>query len=233
MISIAYIIYMYLFNKCEYPGCHSYAISMVNQEKDSLENSTFCLKHCPSPEDESASIIQYIMSHDKIINLNADGLSLDGLDLGGKKFYGCNFQHTSFNNIHSNMLRARMCMFDFSTFSDCLFTQSNIQFSSFSGSKLVHVTFTGSDLIHNNFNGITSYQSSFDDSDLYNSRFIKAILINTSMINCNLKKTAFYEAAREGVSFKLSNTREALLDRRKGGMIGEIGANFDEMEDEQ
>ena len=126
-----------------------------------------------------------------------------------------------------------LSMFDFSTFSDCSFTQSNIQFSSFSGSKLVHATFTGSDLIHNNFNGITSYQSSFDDSDLYNSRFIKAILINTSMINCNLKKAAFYEAAWEGVSFKLSNTREALIDRRKGGMIGEIGSNFDDAGDEQ
>ena len=60
-------------------------------------------------------------------------------------------------------------------------------------------------------------------SDLYNSRFIKAILINTSMSNCNLKKTAFYESAREGVSLKLSNTREALMDRSKGGMIGELG----------
>ncbi|MBR7080056.1 MAG: pentapeptide repeat-containing protein [Treponema sp.] len=224
---------MYLFHKCEYPHCKSYAISRVNQEKDLLEDGTFCLKHCPSPEEESASIISYIMAHDKIINLNADGISLDNLEFGNKKFYGCNFQHSSFNNIHSNQLRARMCMFDFSTFSDCSFTQSNIQFSSFSGSKIVHVTFTGSDLIHNNFNGITSYQSSFDDSDLYNSRFIKAILINTSMINCNLKKAAFYEAAREGVSFKLSNTREALLDRRKGGMIGEIGPGFDEAGDEK
>ena len=52
---------MYLFHKCEYPGCTSCAISRVNQEKDTLEDSTFCLKHCPSPEEESASIIQYIM----------------------------------------------------------------------------------------------------------------------------------------------------------------------------
>lgn len=85
---------------------------------------------------------------------------------------------------------------------------------------MVHAIFTGSDLIQNNFNGITAYQSSFDDSDLYNSRFIKAVLINTSMINCNLKKVAFYESAREGVSFKLSNTREALLDKKMKGRSG-------------
>ena len=82
---------------------------------------------------------------------------------------------------------------------------------------------TGSDLIHNNFNGITAYQCSFDNSDLYNSRFIKAILMNTSMQDCNLKKTIFYDSARENVSFKLSNTREALIDRNKGGLIGDLG----------
>ena len=43
--------------------------------------------------------------------------------------------------------------------------------------------------------------------------------MNTSMQDCNLKKTIFYNSAREKVSFKLSNTREALIDRNKGGLI--------------
>ena len=86
-------------------------------------------------------------------------------------------------------------------------------------------------MIHNNFNGITAYQCSFDDSDLYNSRFIKAMLINTSMNNCNLKKTVFYESMREGVGFKLSNTRESLLDRNKGGLMGDFGIQYQDMDD--
>ena len=39
--------------------------------------------------------------------------------------------------------------------------------------------------------------------------------MNTSMNDCNLKKTIFYDSARENVSFKLSNTRESLLVRNK------------------
>jgi uncharacterized protein YjbI with pentapeptide repeats len=66
-----------------------------------------------------------------------------------------------------------------------------------------------------------AYQSSFDDSDLYSSRFIKAILMNTSMKNCNLKKTVFYSSVRERVSFRLSNTREALLQKDEDALTTE------------
>ncbi len=206
---------MYLFNECRYPGCRTFAISSIANGAIVDSKEGFCLKHSPSPEKNVEDIKKYIQDNEKIVGINASYISLDDIDLSGKKFYGCNFQHSSFNSIHSTGMRARMCMFDFSTFSECSFMNSNIQFSSFAGSKMVHTIFTGSDLIQNNFNGITAYQSSFDDSDLYNSRFIKAVLINTSMINCNLKKAAFYESAREGVSFKLSNTREALIDRKQ------------------
>ncbi len=67
-------------------------------------------------------------------------------------------------------------------------------------------------MIQINFNGIKAYQSSFDDSDLFNSRFIMATLVDTSMQNCNLKRTLFYGSKRSNVSFKMSNTREALFD---------------------
>ena len=211
---------MYLFNQCQYPGCRAFAVSSITDDGKICESEGFCMKHSPNPEKINSEIRDYILKNDKIVGLNADSLVFDGMDLTDKKFYGCNFQHTTFSNIHSTGVRARMCMFDFSTFSDSSFTNSNIQFSSFAGSKMVHAIFTGSDLIQNNFNGITAYQSSFDDSDLYNSRFIKAVLINTSMINCNLKKVMFYESAREGVSFKLSNTREALIDRKKKNQSG-------------
>ncbi|MBQ3800905.1 MAG: pentapeptide repeat-containing protein, partial [Treponema sp.] len=116
----------------------------------------------------------------------------------------------------------------FSTMTDCNLIKCNMQFSSMAGTKLVHALFTGSDFIHNNFNGMTAYQCSFDDSDLYNTRFIKAVLMNTSMMNCNMKKAVFYGAVREGVSFKMSNTREALFDRDKGGLMGDADGLMDD-----
>ena len=88
-------------------------------------------------------------------------------------------------------------------------------------------------MIHNNFNGITAYQCSFDDSDLYNTRFIKSILMNASMKNCNLKKTVFYESSRDGMSFKMSNTKEALIDRTRGGLMGDFEEQFDYEDEDQ
>ena len=64
---------------------------------------------------------------------------------------------------------------------------------------------------HDNFNGILCADSTFNDSDLYNSRFVLATLKNSTFQNCNLKKTMFYQTIRELVSFKSSNTREALF----------------------
>lgn len=198
-----------------------------------MEGMGFCLEHHPNPIEARRKIHEYVISHEKIVGLDASGIEISNLDFSNKKFYGCNFQHCTFTNIHSEGIRQRMCMFDFSTFSDCDFINSNIQFSSGSGSKFVHVILTGSDLIHNNFNGITAYQCSFDNSDLYNSRFIKSILINTSFKDCNLKKTVFYESMQDAVSFKLSNTKEALFDRKKGGMMGDIEAKYEEESSEQ
>ncbi|MBR3548766.1 MAG: hypothetical protein IKN90_01690, partial [Treponema sp.] len=52
-----------------------------------------------------------------------------------------------------------------------------------------------------------------------------------SMNNCNLKKTVFYESMREGVGFRLSNTRESLIDRNKGGLMGDFGIRYKDMDD--
>lgn len=209
---------MFTINKCQCPECKKPALSYFN-DNEIIDEPGYCFEHTEDKKAYLAHLKKFIESHDKIVGLNAYGITVQGMDLTDKKFYGCNFQHVLFTNVHAENIRLRMCMMDFATFTDCDFIKSNIQFSSFSGAKFVHLVLTGSDLIHNNFNGITSYQCSFDNSDLYNSRFIKAILMNTSMQDCNLKKTIFYNSAREKVSFKLSNTREALIDRNKGGLI--------------
>lgn len=212
---------MFISNKCQCPGCNNAALSQIRDDNTIGDEPGFCFEHI---EDQKAYLLklrQYIQTHEKIVGLCAYGITVNSIDLSNKKFYGCNFQHALFTNVHSDGMRLRMCMMDFATFTDCDFVNSNIQFSSLSGGKLVHVVLTGSDLIHNNFNGITAYQCSFDNSDLYNSRFIKAILMNTSMNDCNLKKTIFYDSARENVSFKLSNTRESLLVRNKKNLDDE------------
>lgn len=215
---------MYEFNRCRCSGCKNNAMSTID-ENDSIVSSGWCFEHIPDIEDVASRICSYMMNHDTIIGLNCPGLTIKDLNLSNKRFYGCNFQNCSFQNIHADGIRMRMGIYDGCTFTDCNFINSNIQFTSFAGSKLVHVILTGSDLIHINFNGVTVYQSSFDDSDLYNSRFIKSVLMNTSMRNCNLKKTVFYSSVREHVSFKLSNTREALVDRNRGGLMGDFEAS--------
>ena len=84
-------------------------------------------------------------------------------------------------------------------------------------------------MVQNNFNGITAYQSSFDDSDLYNSRFVRAKLITTSLRNCNIKKAIFYELETQDVSFKMSNTREALFDKSGSALMNDENATDDWM----
>ena len=206
---------MFMTNVCREEGCTACALSVIKNGEILAGAPSFCFQHTADKEAATASIVDYIASHDQIVGLQAAGIRLQGIDLSAKKFYGCLFQHSSFANVHSNGLRLKLCVFDFSTFTDCDMINSNIQFCSFAGSKFIHAVLTGSDLIQSNYNGITAYQCSFDDSDLYNSRFIRAILMNTSMKNCNLKKTVFYNSAREHVSFKLSNTRESLIMRNQ------------------
>ena len=222
---------MYAFHKCQCPECTKPAITLYDDDGKIMDAPNWCYEHSPDKDFVRENLRKYLQSHDRIIGMNAEGLKIENWNISGKRFYGCNFQHCTFANLHGDNIRLRMCMLDFSVFTDCSFLHGNTQFCSFAGSKFVHVLFTNSDMIHNNFNGITAYQCSFDDSDLYNSRFIKAMLINTSMNNCNLKKTVFYESMREGVGFKLSNTRESLLDRNKGGLMGDFGIQYQDMDD--
>lgn len=210
---------MFYYNKCLCAECNKTALSSFDEKGEISNLPGYCFEHTSDKEGVFANIRKYLQTHDTIVGLCASGLMFDSVNLSGKRFYGCELQHCSFTNVHAEDLRAKMCIMDFTTFTDCNFINNNLLFNSFSGAKFVHVIFTGSELVHNNYNGITSYQSSFDNTNLYNSRFIKAILLNTSMKNCNLKKTIFYNSVRENVSFKLSNTREALVDRNRSGLI--------------
>ncbi|HBD67879.1 MAG TPA: pentapeptide repeat-containing protein [Treponema sp.] len=219
---------MFKKNLCMHLGCKKLALSQIDDDGNITDEPGYCIEHLENPSESVNKIRNYLLTHDKIINLNIESLSISGVDLSNKFFCGCSIQNCTFANMHASNLRLRMSVFNFCTFTDSTFLQSNFQFCSFAGAKFINTLFTGSDLLNNNFNGTTAYQCSFDDSDLYNSQFIKAILMNTSMKNCNLKKTIFYDSLREAVSFKLSNTREALFDRIKNSKV----PLHDESEDE-
>ncbi len=164
----------------------------------------------PSQKLSAEEIISVIQNNTFVSSLNATGLELRDIDISGKTFYGCCFFRARFTNVIFEKCRIRMCFFDGATFQDCNLQGSDIQFSCFAGSQMTNTLFTNSDLLHNNFNGLLASNSKFDDSDLYNSRFVLATLKRTSFINCNVKKTMYYHTLRELVSFKSSNTREAI-----------------------
>ena len=178
--------------------------------------------HSPDAEEITHKMYHYIVHTEKIIGMNASGVvfsNIDDFNLTNKRFYGCNFMQCIFRGLHSQGFRCRMTTFDFAVFSDCNLLESNMQFTSFAGAKFSHVLFTGSDMIQDNFTGLESFQSSFDASDLYNSRFIKARLIDTSIRNCNIKNTVFREIEQQNLSFKLSNTIEAIFDERGSALF--------------
>ncbi len=203
---------MFSTNKCLVRACHHIAVSTFNEAGEIAEEKNYCIDHSPNPEKVHQDVIKYINTHEKIVGLCANGLTFADMDFSGKRFYGCNFQRCTFTNVHSKGLRSRMSIFDFAVFTDCNIIESNIHFTSFAGCTFSRTLFTASELLQNNYNGINAVQSSFDDSDLYNSRFINSTLVNISFRNCNIKKVLFHGVKQENVSFKMSNTREAVFD---------------------
>ncbi len=210
---------MFSYKNCSFPGCVHFAISDFNPDGSLIESGDFCYAHTENKDEIQQKVFDYIKSHEKIIGLNASGITFTNIDLTGKKFFGCNFSHCLFSGLNSRDILVRMSTFDFSTFSDCNLLACNSHFSSYSGCKFSHVILTGSDLIQDNFCGLSSFQSSFDDSDLYSSYFINAKLIDTSFRNCNIKETVFYEITQQNVSFRQSNTNAAIFDKRGSALF--------------
>lgn len=188
------------------------AISDVENGK--LISADFCYKHHPEQNKIVERLLNYVKENEKIVGMNASGLTFSGVHLYEKKFYGCNFRYCFLINIQTEKIRTRLTAFDFAIFTDCNFIKSVNINSSFAGAKFIHVIYTDSEQIQVNFSGLQSYQSSFDNSNLYQSRFIKANLVDTSFRNCNLKRTIFYELNQTNISFRLSNTKEAIFDKR-------------------
>jgi uncharacterized protein YjbI with pentapeptide repeats len=200
---------MFNLKKCEHPSCQNPILCLSDEQN--VQKFNFCLLHTPDAKQAQEAVYHYIGTHDKIVGMDASFVTFTGNVLSQKKFYGCAFRNCVFSNTVINSIRVRMCILDFSTFSDCKFSNANIQFTSFGGAQLTNTHFITSEVIHNNFSGIAALNSSFDDTDLYNTRFIRSTLTDSAITNCNLQRTIFYEVLRKNVSFKLSSTREALF----------------------
>lgn len=196
---------MYELNRCAAPGCDITA----------LHGSDYCSNHHPDPDGLSASILQEFTGTDVIKNLNASGLRFQGADVSGKRFYSCSFSRAILQNMNFSACTFRMCFFDFSFIDSSDFSGIDAQYCCFAGARFLNVSFEHSELVHNNFNGARTNDCTFNYSNLYNSRFIMSEFEHTDFIDCNLKRTFIIPNKESEVSWRLSNTQEAIreLDR--------------------
>jgi hypothetical protein len=185
--------------------------------RPAVSGSTLCAVHLADPEAEVRRIGNYITNQKVVKDLNAQGLVFENFDFSHCQFYGCNFNGASFSACLFNGAVMRMAFFDFSSLLSCDFSKTDLQFLSFAGSTIKNCTFEGSELVHINYGGTVITGTIFDNSNLYNSRFIEADLSDTGFNNCNLKRANFIKARQEGVSFKASNSGEAVFEMEEMG----------------
>src|SRR5574344_1648879 len=102
---------MYTLNSCMVPECPHLSLSSFDSDGNLLEIPGHCFEHTKDKDKFLAQLHDYVVSHEKIVGLNAYGISFDDIDLTNKKFYGCDFQHCTFTGVHSNGMRMRMCLF--------------------------------------------------------------------------------------------------------------------------
>jgi len=193
---------MYSFRPCTAPGCR----------KPAFAEEPTCVAHAPDPESLLAETQAGLRSMTEIRNQNFSGARFSNLDLSGKSFIACSFMGSTLSGVLFTGARFRICFFDGSDISSCDFSHLDAQFSSFGGARIVDSSFEHSELIHLNFSGARIEECTFDNSNLYDSRFIKTELITTDFIDCDLKRVYLIPAEEVGVSYRYSNTMEAIRD---------------------
>jgi len=193
---------MFDFNRCAAPGCEAVALSGGNR----------CAVHALDPALAARTLAELLSASGPIKSVNAAGLRFEGLDLSGRRFYACSFSQATLRNVTFSGCTFRMCFFDFASIDSCDFSGIDAQFCSFAGAKLLNASFENSELVHNNFDGIVASYCTFNYSNLYNSRLILAELEKVDFIDCNLKRSFIIPAKEVDVSWRLSNTQEAIRD---------------------
>jgi uncharacterized protein YjbI with pentapeptide repeats len=193
---------MHTFQRCAEPGCSSL----------SFYGSTRCLAHHPDPVSASTEVQTLLLTEKGSKDIDAAGLAVEGLDLSRRKFIGCSFIGASFRNVLFTGSTFLLCFFDRARFESCDFSGANVQFGSFGASEIVNVSFESAELIHCNFDGSNIRETTFNGSNLYDSRFIRGEIDHCDFENCDLKRVYFIPAKQSDVSFKGSNTMEAIRD---------------------
>ncbi len=193
---------MYDFKPCAVSGCESTALSGLDR----------CAKHAADPDAAAKAVAELLSGPGPVKSVNAAGLRFEGLDLSGRRFYSCSFSQATLRNVAFSGCTFRMCFFDFASIDSCDFSGIDAQFCSFAGARLLNASFENSELVHNNFDGISASYCTFNYSNLYNSRLILAELEKVDFIDCNLKRSFIIPAKELDVSWRLSNTQEAIRD---------------------
>jgi uncharacterized protein YjbI with pentapeptide repeats len=193
---------MYSNRPCSEPECG----------KSAFADETTCLLHVPSPGEVLGRWSRYLSDNTEIRNLNLSGATFAGLKLDGKSFICCSFMAAELEGMLFTGSRLRLCFFDRAELRSCDFSRADIQFSSFGCAKIQNSSFESSELLHVNFSGARIEECTFDNSNLYDSRFIRTELITTDFVDCDLKRVHLIPATEVGVSYRYSNTMEAIRD---------------------
>ena len=180
--------------------------------RPAYKGSALCATHSADPDADAKKLGEYIEQQKIIEDLSAQGLHFQEMDFSHLQLYGCDFNGAIFTNCLFNKSVMRMCFFEFSTFSSCNLSASDIQFLSFAGAILKDCSFEGSELVNTNFGGTLILNSNFSKTNLYNSRFLSANITESDFTDCNLNRTNFVNSIRENLSFKSSNTAEAIFE---------------------
>lgn len=185
--------------------------------RPAITGSALCAAHSANPEAESLRLGEFITQKKVVRNICAQGLHFKEIDFSHRQFYACNFSGARFYKCLFAGAVMRMSFFDFSVLSSCDFSAGDFQFLSMAGTVITDCTFEGSELVNINFNGSVIADSVFNQTNLYNSRFISAGIARSDFVDCNLKRTNFVNTSRENISYKSSNTAEAIFDMEEYG----------------
>jgi hypothetical protein len=193
---------MHDFQRCDEPGCGSLRFHL----------STTCLAHHPDPAAAAQAAREMLAGPEGAKDLSAAGLSVEDMDLSRRRFIGCSFIGASFKKALFTGSTFLLCFFDRASIEACDFSGVNAQFCSFGVSRIDNVSFENTELIHCNFDGSRIVDTTFNGSNLYDSRFIRAEIESSDFEDCDLKRVYYLPAKQSAVSFKGSNTMEAIRD---------------------
>jgi len=193
---------MYAYRPCAEAGCRRTAF--LDEDR--------CLEHSADQDGAVGRGVERLRNSNELRNLNLSGIRLEGLDLSDKSFICCSFARSSLQGVLFTRAHFKICFFDGSDIGSCDFSGIDAQFSSFGAARILNSTFENSELLHLNFSGARIEDCTFNNSNLYDSRFIKTELVTSAFEDCDLKRVHLMPASEVGVSYRYSNTAEAVRD---------------------